>query len=200
LSVSHIREHAMKSLAIIILITVALSACSDGGSDSYQVINKEPDGKISIINQKTGRLTVINKSNRIEDVVELDVGSSEIEKIKSAKEKQDAALKIKDWGEAKITGTKYKVSLATRYYKDKLLYRFTFSPSDQTSAMKARKTTINLRDENGFVLEKINPSLSWSTSVNEKGVPELESANGEIPMTLDNYLEISAYDPLWSFR
>ncbi len=189
----------MKLLAII-LTTVALSACSDSSTDSYQVINKEPDGKISIINQKTGQLTVINKSNRIEDVVDLDVGSSEIEKIKAAKEKQDAALKIKDWGETQITGTKYKVSLSTRYYKDKLLYRFNFSPSDSTSAMKARQTTIHLRDENGFVLEKINPYLSWSTSVNEKGIPEMESANGEIPMTLDNYLEISAYDPLWSFR
>jgi hypothetical protein len=191
----------MKYNMIAYTITALLLASCGGKEDNnFQVINKENDGKISIINQNSGQLIVINKSNRIDDVVDLNIDAKEVETIKSTKNIQDSALKIKNWGESTITGTKYKVSLSTRHYKDKLLYIITFSPSDATSSMKARLTTINLRDENGFALEKINPSLSWVSVVNDKGIAQFEQASGEMPMTLDNYLEVSSYDPTWSFR
>ncbi len=190
-------EH--KKAAIVTFLLFTLSACEGGSEKPYEVINKEADGKISIINQSSGRLLVVNKSNRIDDVIDLNISSEEISKIKEAKQKQDAALKVKTWPEVKITSTKYSIVMATRYYKDRLLYSIKFSPSDKESSYKARTISINLRDENGFVLEKIQPA-SWVSVINEKGNPVLEQTNGEIPMTLDNYLEISAYDPNWYFK
>jgi len=187
-------------LTIIPIAALLLISCGKQDGDNYQVIDKELDGKISILNQGTGRITIINKSNRIDDVIDLNLKNDAIEKIKTAKENQDAVLKIKAWGQMGLTGTKYKVELSTRHYKDRLLYTFTFSPLDAGSIEKAKLTSFNLRDANGFILEKVNPSLAWTTIVGDDGKPLYAQASGEVPMTLDNYLEIASYDPTWYFR
>jgi len=181
-------------------VSLLLSSCKEEKNENYQVINKDIDGKLSVIDQSKGRIIVINKNNRVNDVVELNLKDDDISKIKLAKEDQDKALKIRSWGNTTITGTKYTLSLSTRYYKDKLLYKLTFSPSDAGTPLKARETQINLRDQNGFIIEKINPYSSWVSVVNENGVAQFEQASGEMPMSLDNYLEISAYDPTWTFK
>lgn len=190
----------IKRTKIIFILAGLLVSCSQSSNESFSFINKDSEGKISIINQKSGKLILINKSNRIEDVIDLNIKDEEIARIKNEKESQDAATKIKSWGEVSITGEKYKVSLSTRHYKDKLLYTFSFMPADSTSAVKARSTRFVLYDENGFALEKINPTQSWSTIVDENGKAKFEQASGEVQMTLDNYLEVSSFSPLWSFR
>ena len=190
--------NCIKKSSIIALAAVALIGCERAGDgETYQVINKDADGKILILNQKTGRLTIVSKSNRIDDILELDIKDADVNGIKKKKEDQDKLLKVRAWGVQKIANTPYKVALSTRHYKDKLLYTLSFSDADDTTSYKARTISINLRDANGFVLEKIVPT-SWVTVVNEEGKPQIEQASGEIPMTLDNYLEISAYDPNWT--
>ena len=182
------------------VIIFTIYGCNFQKQGDFQPINKDPDGRISIIDQTKGKLIIINKSNRIQDVISLSLNSEEIRKIKSEKDIQDSSTKIREWPETDINNTKYKVTLFTRYYKDRLLYKIKFSPADNMSAFRARTVSVNLRDNNGFVLEKITPQDEWVTVVDSAAVPIEETANGEIPMTLDNYLEIHGYDPSWRFK
>jgi hypothetical protein len=196
----------VRNILVLLILASSISSCfldkanDKEPSSNFQIINKELDGKISIIEPKRERIIVINKNNRVDDVIDLNLKDSDISAIKLAKEYQDKALKIRNWGEQSITNTKYAVTLSTRYYKDKLLYKLTFSPGDSSTPLKARQTTIILRDENGFIVEKINPFSSWVTIIDEEGIPAAEQASGEVPMTLDNYLEIGSFSPTWSFK
>lgn len=187
---------AVCSTALLFLI----SGCDLQTQSNFQSISKDADGRISIIDQAKGRLIIINKSNRIQDVISLSLNSDEIRKIKREKDVQDSSTKIREWPSVDINKTKYTVSLSTRYYKDRLLYKIKFYPADEMSSIRARTISINLRDVNGFVLEKITPQDEWVTVVDSIAAPIEESANGEIPMTLDNYLEIYSFDPNWRFK
>lgn len=189
----------MKMVSTILAFScLSLLGCDGLDNKKYEIVDRDANGRLSIINQSSGQMLVVNKSSRIEDVISLNLSDGDVEEIRSEKDRQDAALKIREWPECEIPNSKYKVQLSTRYYKDRLLYQLIFFPSSETSAMKARTISINLRDGNGFVLEKIDPH-NWVSVVNDKGKPEKEQANGEIPMTLDNYMEIAYYDPSWRF-
>jgi hypothetical protein len=79
---------------VVILFSTLLASCNQEETGGFDVINKDSDGRISIINQGSGKLIVINKSNRIDDVIDLNLKDEEIAKIKNAKEKQDAAVRL----------------------------------------------------------------------------------------------------------
>ena len=192
-------EGYMKNIPTVIalsLLALSLSCISNPSHGNVEIFNKSQDGKVTLIDQKKERLLVINSNNRIEDVVDLDISSDQVSKIKALKESQDKSTKIRTWPEVTLNGTTYKVKLSTRYYKDKMLYMIDFSPYDEISTYKSATVTIEMKDANGFTLERIIPA-SWSRVVDEKGIPYAHQSTGEIPMSLDNYLEITDYSPLW---
>ena len=96
------------------------------------------------------------------------------------------------------SGTKFTLTLKTRYYKDKLLYILEMKPFDETAAYKAGTVRANLIDATGFTLETIEPQ-AWFTSVDNKGNKISEATTGSIPMTLDNFLEVNGWSPMWRF-
>jgi len=119
------------------------------------------------LNQAEGKVYYVNKSGNIVDVVDLDIPAASVQAIKAAKEMQDAAQKNRDMGEQSLSGTKFALTLKTRYYKDKLLYIVEMKPFDETASYKAGTIQINLVDATGFTLETIEPK-AWFTSVDAK--------------------------------
>ena len=184
---------------LLLLSFVVLVGCDTRDTKTYEVVNKDLDGRLSVINQDAGEMLIINKSNRIEDVISLKLSLDQIDVIKKGKAAQDLALKVREWPKNRISNTLYSVGLSTRYYKDRLLYKISFSPADKSSIQKAKTLKVYLRDNNGFVLEEIDPNSQWGTVVNESGKSVSEIAEGEIPMTLDNYLQVSGFDSSWRF-
>jgi hypothetical protein len=174
---------------------MCLNNCNSGNKYSY-VENKE--GQSVYLDNLKGKVIFINNSNRITDYVDLNLTDQEIQKIKNDKDKNDASQKLKDWGSQSISGTKYSVSFSTRFYKDKLLYIATISPYDEDLRYIASTISIDLVDISGFSLEKISPG-NWVKNVDEKGKPTRLSYSGDIPMTLENYLEINNWGLMWKF-
>jgi hypothetical protein len=49
----------------------------------------------------------------------------------------------------------------------------------------------------GFTLEKIDPSGAWAAEMDSKGNRYGMVAAGEVPMTLDNFLEVDNWLPVY---
>jgi hypothetical protein len=187
----------MRHLKIVMIVIVTALLLSCFGSNKYQMAS-EKDGNLSFVDSQSGKVYYVNKSGNIVDVVDLDIPVASIQTIKAAKEKQDAAQKNRDMGAQPISGTKFTLTLKTRYYKDKLLYILEMRPFDETAAYKAGTIRVNLIDATGFTLETIEPQ-AWFTSVDNKGNKISEATTGSIPMTLDNFLEVDGWSPMWRF-
>ena len=180
----------------VISLSLFLFGCSSS-SNKYGFVETK-DGKSVYLDNSIGRVVFIDKSNRITDFVDLNLGNTEISRIKTDREKNDNAQKLRDWGKQDIAGTRYSVSLQTRYYKDRLLYITDLGPFDDSLKYKSTTIEMDLVDATGFSLEKIHPE-TWMRVVDDKGVSIKLQYRGEIPMTLDNYLEISSWMLQWKF-
>jgi hypothetical protein len=187
-----------KLIAVALLTAVVIAGCTNGSFlDKYQLVS-EKDGSMTFLDKRAGKVYYVNKSGNIVDVVDLRISDKSVQTIKTAKEAQDNAQKNRDMGEQSISGTKFKLTFQTRYYKDRLLYHVEMKPFDETAVFKASTIRLDLVDTMGFTLEKIEPSL-WFTVVDAKGTKVSVAASGELPLTLDNFLEISDWSPSWRF-
>jgi len=154
------------------------------------------DGQTAFLDSSNGKIIYINNSNRVVDYVDLNLSKDEISRIKNDKELNDSAQKMKFWGKRDIPGTKYSIELSTRFYNDKLLYILQIGPYDDGISRLANTITVDLVDLDGFSLETIEPKR-WIRSVDESGKAQKLSTNGNLPITLENYFEISEWDPSW---
>jgi hypothetical protein len=154
------------------------------------------DGQTIFLDSSNGKVIYINNSNRVVDYVDLKLNKDEIRRIKNDKELNDSAQKMKIWGERNIPGTKYTLELSTRFYNDKLLYILQIGPYDDGISRLANTITVDLVDLAGFSLETIDPTR-WIRSVDASGKAQKLSASGDLPITLENYFEISEWDPSW---
>lgn len=179
--------------ALCIFITIGCSS-----RPTMQMV-QSVDGKTTILDSKNNRLIVANQSNRIVDVVNLDLTSDQVAFIKSQKEINDKKIKVNYWPSFTPPQEKYTVSLSTRYYKDNCLYNITISPYDERLANdRFSIATIEFSDSSGFILEKVDLSLErWTRMVNDSGIPYEKGISGKIPMTLDNYMEIKNWNCTW---
>jgi hypothetical protein len=157
------------------------------------------NGNITILDQANHRLVVVSPSNRIIDVINLDLTPNQISIIKAQKESNDRRRKEIYWAPYSVPCEKYLVSFSTRYYRDNCIYRISISPYDNKISSGAFSIqTIELSDSSGFILEKIDVSLErWTKVVDEKATPIAYQFVGKVPMTLDNYMEISNWDCTW---
>jgi hypothetical protein len=187
------RLHRMLVLASSSLVFL-LICCTN---NKYKFIEKSDNGIIFLDNVK-GRVIFINRSNRVSDFVNLSLSDSEIARITTKKEQDDASQKLKDWGEQDIAGTKYSIALKTRYYKDRLLYICTLTPYSDTMKQNIDTIKIEFLDAAGFQLESVKPK-TWARLVDDNGKGVGFQYSGELPMTLDNYLEIDGWSIQWSF-
>jgi len=185
-----------KMIPLAIISLLYISCDTQSNKNNFEILNKSNDGKLTMVDQKRERLLVVNSNNRIDDVIDLDISSKNIDAIKKNKETQDKATKIKTWPLMTINGTEYKIALSTRYYKDRMLYTINFTPYNTLSGFKSSTISIKMNDENGFTLERIIPS-NWTNIVNEKAEPYAHQTDGSVPMSLENYLEITNCSPLW---
>jgi hypothetical protein len=156
------------------------------------------DGNLTFIDSQGGKVYYVNKSGSITDVVDLALSAQSVEAIRADKEKRDAAQKNRDMGQQPLSGTKFTLSLRTRYYKDRLLYVLAMEPFDETAVGKATTVRVDLLDSFGFTLENIQPA-GWYSMVDAKGVKIRVEAAGSLPMTLDNFLEVSTWGASWRF-
>jgi hypothetical protein len=185
----------LPKVVVITLLTALLFSCFR--TNKYQLASAN-EGNLNFVDSQSGKVYYVNKSGNIVDVVDLNIPAASVQAIKAAKEKQDAAQKSRDMGELSLSGTKFTLTLRTRYYKDKLLYILEMKPFDETAAYKVSTIRVNLVDATGFTLETIEPQ-AWSSSVDDKGNRVSEMSTGSIPMTLDNFLEVSSWYPMWRF-
>ena len=154
------------------------------------------NGQSVFLDSNNGKVVYVNNSNRVSDYVDLKINEQEIAKIKNDKEINDSAQKMKDWGKNSIPGTKYSLEFLTRFYNDKLLYILQIEPYDDNTARIANTITVDLIDTAGFTLETIEPPR-WTRVVDEKGKTQMLNSGGNIPITLENYMEIFDWSPSW---
>ena len=190
----------MKRLGLLLLLclmTFVLFSCGSSIWDKYQLVS-EKDGNLTFLDNRAGKVYYVNRSGNIVDVVDLRISEQNVQSIKKAKDTRESSQKNRDLGEQAISGTKFTLNAQIRYYKDRLLYHIEMKPYDETAVYKAGTIRVDLVDTMGFTLEKIEPG-SWYTEVNSKGNRIGVAAAGEIPMTLDNFLEVSNWSPTWRF-
>jgi hypothetical protein len=141
-----------------------------------------------------GKLIYMDETNRIIDYVSLKPNSNEITIIEDNKIQ---ALKNTDRGERSMPGTDYSVKLSTRFYSNRLLYVLELKPFDERARRFANTVSIELLDENGFVLGEIDSTYDWTTTVDSNGKEIGLNTQGSISITLRNYLEIDRWGPKW---
>ena len=182
----------MKKFFRIMVIIVSLFCI---GCQKFEYIGTK-DGQTAFLDSNNGKVIYINNSNRVVDYVDLKLNTNEISRIRNDKDLNDSAQKMKFWGKKDIPGTKYTLELSTRFYNDKLLYILQIGPYDDGLSRLANTITVDLVDLAGFSLETID-TLRWVQSVDAEGKAQKLSANGNLPITLENYFEIDEWDPSW---
>jgi len=186
----------MRILLIVIISLITLSGCKSNNFEMHQMQN----GNQAIVDVKSRRIVIINQSNRIVDVVNIDLNNNEVEAIKSLKEANDKKLKVIKWDSIVPPKEKYTIKFSTRFYNDKCLFTVSISPWDKTLGERYGfyLTTIELIDSSGFSLEEIDLStLSWTRNIDEEGNPKSLDLSGKLQMTLESYMEIKNWTPTW---
>jgi hypothetical protein len=156
-------------------------------------------GKITVFDSKAKKLLIVNESNRITDVVDLELSPEQINEMKTTKEINDKRVKINNWPEFHPPSEKYTVNLSTRFYKDQLLYKVTIQPCDERIIAKSIIfKNIILYDSSKFVLEDIDlPFNAWTKLIDSTGTINSIQTTGKIPMNLDSYMEIAKWTTTW---
>ncbi|MCL2442593.1 MAG: hypothetical protein FWD13_03915 [Treponema sp.] len=155
----------------------------------------ERSGQSIYLDGQKGKVIFIDETNRIIDYVDLRPNSADILIIENNKME---ALKNLDRGSNEIAGTVYSIKLSTRFYSNRLLYIMRLEPHNDEARRFAGTISIELMDLNGFILGKINPTNDWTNIVDNTGERIALETQGSIPITLRNYLEIVAWEPLWT--
>ena len=186
----------MKKGFVIGLLAVFCGVFFVGCKENEFSYIKTRDGQSVFLDGKNGKVIYVNSSNRVIDFVDLNLSAREITTIRRNKEANDALQRMREWDKRTISGTNYSLELSTRFYDDRLLYILEMSPFDNNASGLANTITVHLLDEAGFVLEVLRPQV-WSRIVNSEGKATAMSSRGGIPITLDNYMEISNWSPTW---
>jgi hypothetical protein len=182
-----------KNLAVLFFVCLVFLGCSK--EQEYPFSFVEQKGGISVyLDGQKGKIIYIDETNRIIDYVDLRPNSTIVHAIEQNK---NDALMNKDRGNKNMPGTDYSIELSTRFYNNRLLYMMKLSPFNDKIKRFARTVSIQLEDDRGFVLGKIESSYDWTTSVDDTGKEVALSKQGSIPITLRNYLEIVNWGPLW---
>jgi hypothetical protein len=193
----------MLKYSILIIMIICLSSCSnlitENKSKDIQII-KGMDGNTTILDSDNKQLLIIGQSNRIIDVIDLQLTEEQISAIKTQKELNDNKVKVNYWNSFTPPKEKYSISFSTRYYKDQCLYRISISPWDTRLQQRGFKlVNLQLSDISGFTLEEVFlPTTDWTRVVDSNGVPTEFQLTGKIPMTLDNYMEVSDWSCTWN--
>ena len=178
---------------IWVSLILFLSGCNQQQNNRFTFVETK-DGLSVYLDGRAGSVIYIDETNRIIDHVSLRPNSGEIGIIESSKRE---ALRSTDRGYRDIPGSPYSVELSTRFYSNRLLYVIRLEPFDNRAREMANTISIQLLDDNGFVLGTINRNTNWVTSVNSEGVEVGLNTQGSIPITLRNYLEINRWGPQW---
>lgn len=186
------------SVLVVLFLTISCSEIKDKNEKELQLL-KNIDGSSIILDQEKKQILVVSQSNRIVDVVDLELTLEQITSIKKQKELNDNKVKVNYWSPFIPPKEKYEISLATRYYKDQCLYKITIEPCDNRLQQgQFVLKSLHLYDESGFTLEEvILPVTGWTKLVDADGKPKEYQLVGKIPMTLDNYMEISNWSCTW---
>jgi hypothetical protein len=184
----------MKKLWFVFSV-LALLGCNGKQEYPFSYVGERNGQSIYLDGQK-GKIIYLDETNRIIDYVDLRPNSSDITAIEKNK---TAALQSMDRGKEDISGQPYSVSLSTRYYSNRLLYIMKLEPYNDNARRFANTVSIELSDSNGFLLGEI-PSSNWTNIVDDAGNRVSLQAQGSIPITLRNYLEIVSWGPKWSLQ
>jgi len=174
-----------------VFVLLAVIGCVYGCS-KYSFIESK-DGQSIFLDERNGKVIYVDASNRVIEQVNLKTNA-----VNQDGADKKRAMSGKEWGTKDIPGTDFKVTFASRFYNNKLLYYIKIEPYNNTITRFARTVSIKMMDENAFLLETIDSSYSWNTTVNSSGEDIGLNRYGSIPITLGNYLEISDWGPLWS--
>jgi hypothetical protein len=182
-----------KNFTVLFFICLVLAGCSREQEYPFSFVEQKSGISVYLDGQK-GKIIYIDETNRIIDYVDLRPNSTAIQVIEQNK---NDALVNKDRGSKDMPGTDYSIELSTRFYNNRLLYMIKLSPFNDKIKRFARTVSIQLMDDRGFVLGEIESSYDWTTSVDVTGKEIALDAQGSIPITLRNYLEIVNWGPLW---
>jgi len=185
----------MKKLAFVFLAVCVfwLLGCSKQEYPFSYV--GERNGQSIYLDGQKGKIIYLDETNRIIDYVDLRPNSSDILAIEKNK---IAALQNMDRGKRDIPGQDYSITLSTRYYSNRLLYIMEIEPYNDNIRRFANSVSVELSDSKGFLLGEIGSSNNWTNQVDDDGKRVSMQAQGSIPITLRNYLEIVAWGPKWS--
>lgn len=183
-------------ILIIILSTSFTCSKNDNTKENNFSYIGDKNGQSVFLDTKNGKIIYVNNSNRIIDYVDLQLSEQEISKIMQDKEINDSLQKYKVWNDYVISGTKYTLKFSTRFYNDKLLYLLFMTPYDNNASNLANTISIFLCDAAGFDLESFTPK-GWIRSLDADGKPYAMGISGNIPITLENYLEITSWTASW---
>ena len=148
------------------------------------------DGKVNILDKRNKILLVVNSDGRIENILSIDKVLEENEFLKSKGEKTD-------WASKRVPGSKYTISLSTRFYSGNCLYNLELAPWDDNATSFARSLTLRLEDKDHFELENVQ-LMNWHTGVDDKGVNQNMNCSGRHSIDLSTYLEIADWS--YTFR
>jgi hypothetical protein len=146
------------------------------------------------LDQEKGKVVYVDETNRVVDSVNLNLTQQDIQNIEEEKTQIFEAkfLGTKDVG----TRTTYNLSLSMRFYNNRLLYLVDIKPYNSGTRRMANTINVHLADINGFVLEELD-LRGWTTAVENEEEIGL-STFGSIPISINNYMEINDWNPLWS--
>jgi len=187
----------MKTYFIGLILLTTLVGCKSNNVEMHQMQN----GNQAIVDEANRRVIVINQSDRIIDVVNIDLNDDEIKLIKKLKETNDKKMKVIEWPSVIPPKESYTVEFATRFYNDQCLFKLRISPWNERLANSYgfRVNSVELDDSTGFTLENIDLSNArWTRVLNENGFPEALVLSGKIHMTLESYMEIHTWSPTWN--
>jgi hypothetical protein len=180
------------ALTIVLVLFLLVLGCQ---KENPFVFIETKNGQSVFLDASKGKLIYVDESNRIIDYVDLMPDQTTVDGIVFNKNK---SVNVRDWGSKDIPGTDYSVSLSTRFYNNRLLYILQITPYGDKAIQFARTVSIYLIDSYGFGLGEIESTYSWSSTVDDTGKRIGLNAQGGIPITLRNYLEIYNWGPRWS--
>jgi len=192
----------VKFLAIL-SVAALLYGCD---SNQYQVVTG-PDGALYRFNKKTGSLSMIMRDKN-------PVQQAEPQKSEIVKEERGLALdKPVSWKESKYPGKDLRAKFEMVWRENKLCYKFSVYPYKSLEKVFARKKqdyiyslmrpgfTVELVDENGFLVKEVNINLWSMTKVDgDDGITKELVMNSQIDCTGQSYRSICGYTIKWGLE
>jgi hypothetical protein len=179
-----------KLLLFVVFFGLLLIGCQKNPFEFIETKN----GQSVFLDKDKGKVIYVDENNKIIDYLDLNPSAETISSIEFNKNKANTN---KEWDITSIPGKNYSISFFTRFYNNNLLYKIKLTPYDDNASAFARTVSIRLMDRNGYPLGGIEPTYTWRRTVDDDGKPVELHTEGYIPITLNNYLEISYYSPSW---